>query len=112
MSPQCSQTQRASVSPGGTRCTTPAPQLAQNFIREAAERLELRVRGKAERIDRRARAVDPVDGEAVGLGAERVPAVGRYEPDPLLGNAQAPHRELVDLRRGLIDAQLIDAQHR
>ena len=36
-----------SVSPGGTRCTTAAPQLAQNFIDQVAERRELRVRLEA-----------------------------------------------------------------
>src|SRR5258706_6887248 len=111
MSPHWSQTQRASVSPGGTRLATGAAQLLQYF-RQISQRLENRVGLEAEAVDRRLQAVDPVDAEAEGLRAQRVPAVRGDEGRALPRHVEAPHGELVDLRRGLEDVHLVDAQHR
>src|SRR3954453_22537369 len=106
MVPHPSHTERGSASPGGTRLVTGAPQFEQNFIarplrgqlsRQVAERGEHRIRGKSQRVERSAGAIDPEDHEAEGLGAQRVPAVRGDEADALLTDVEAPYRELVDL---------------
>src|SRR5437763_1583037 len=106
-----SSSQRLSVSPGGTRRATCAPQLAQNFIRELGERPDLRIGHEAERIERRVAAIDPVHREAERLRAERVPAIGGNEADRLLRHTEPAHGELIDLWRRLVDLDLLDAQH-
>src|SRR6185503_4998211 len=100
--PHASHTHRGRVSPGGTRRASGAAQLEQNFIQALDDAVGL----EAEPVERGARAIDPEDGEAERLGAERIPAVGRYEPDSLPRHAELLRRELVDLRRGLEDLQL------
>src|ERR1044071_3394254 len=101
--PHASHTQRGRLSPGGTRRATGAAQLEQNFI----QALDHAVGLEAEALERSARAVDPEDGEAERLGAERIPAVGRHESDPLLRHAELARRALVALRRGLENLDLV-----
>src|SRR5580765_9042872 len=105
MMPDASHTPRGSLSPRGTLRGSGAAQLEQNFIQALDDAVGL----EAEALERGARAVDPEDGEAERLGAERIPAVGRHETDWLLRHAELLRRELVDLRRGLEDLQLVHA---
>src|SRR3954451_4169079 len=97
--PHASDSQRGRLSPGGTRRASGAAQLEQNFI----QALDDPVGPEPEPVERGARAVDPEDRKAERLGAERIPAVGRYETDALLCHAEGFRRQLVDLRGGLED---------
>src|SRR5687767_14889470 len=108
MLPQASQTWRGSESPGGTRWITPVPQLGQNFIEGLYDVIDF----EAQPVDRRLRAVDPVDAKAERFGAERVPAIRGNEADLFLWRAELLYRQRVDLRRGLEDFDGIHAEYR
>src|SRR5215831_19563779 len=116
MALQASQTCRGRLSPGGTFSVTGAPQSEQNFIArvspqsrgQVGERAELVIGSEAKFVARRARAVHPERPETKRLRAGRIPAVRGHEADRRGGRAEAVDGELVDLRRWLVDPQLVD----
>src|SRR5207302_9425094 len=89
----------------------PGPRSSSRTSRQIQKALDGLVGSEAEAVDWRPEPVNPVDREAEGLGAERVPAVRRDEADLFWFYLKPSDCQLVDLRRRLVEVQLMHAEH-